>query len=81
VNKKYFSYVRVSTQRQGQFGTSLIEQKAPIERHAQKFNLSISKYFEERETAAKLGRPVFMEMLAALECSSSSLSLSLDQQS
>lgn len=66
-NKKYFSYVRVSTQRQGQFGTSLIEQKAAIERHAQKFNLSISKYFEERETAAKLGRPVFLEMLKALK--------------
>jgi site-specific DNA recombinase len=65
-NKKYFSYIRVSTQRQGQFGTSLTEQKAAIERHAQKFNLTITKYFEERETAAKLGRPVFLEMLKAL---------------
>ena len=64
--KQYFSYVRVSTQRQGQFGTSLIEQKAAIERHAQKFNLFIVKHFEERETAAKLGRPVFLEMLKAL---------------
>ncbi|MGI8467020.1 MAG: recombinase family protein [Pyrinomonadaceae bacterium] len=65
-NKKYFSYVRVSTQRQGQLGTSLTEQKAAIERHAQKFNLSIVRYFEERETAAKLGRPVFLEMLKGL---------------
>ncbi len=65
-NKKYFSYVRVSTQRQGQFGTSLTEQKASIERYSQKFDLSIIKHFEERETAAKLGRPVFLEMLKDL---------------
>lgn len=64
--KRYFSYIRVSTQRQGQFGTSLAEQKAAIERYAGKFDLSIVKYFEERETAAKLGRPVFLEMLRAL---------------
>lgn len=66
MQKRYFSYVRVSTQRQGQFGTSLTEQKAAIERYAQKFDLSIIKYFEERETAAKSGRPVFLEMLSAL---------------
>jgi site-specific DNA recombinase len=65
-DKKYFSYIRVSTQRQGQLGTSLTEQKAAIERYAQKFNLTISKHFEERETAAKQGRPVFLEMLKAL---------------
>lgn len=65
-DKKYFSYIRVSTQRQGQLGTSLIEQKAAIERYAQKFNLVIVKFFEERETAAKSGRPVFLEMLKAL---------------
>lgn len=65
-HKRYFSYVRVSTQRQGQLGTSLMEQKAAIERYAQKFDLDIVRYFEERETAAKLGRPVFLEMLKAL---------------
>src|SRR5687767_3144603 len=64
--KNYFSYIRVSTQRQGQFGTSLAEQKAGIERYANKFNLSIGRHFEERETAAKSGRPVFLEMLKAL---------------
>lgn len=66
-NKKYFSYIRVSTQRQGQFGTSLIEQKAAIERYAQKFDLSIVIYYEECETAAKQGRPIFLEMLKALK--------------
>jgi site-specific DNA recombinase len=65
--KKYFSYVRVSTQRQGQLGTSLVEQKAAIERYAQKFDLTISKHFEERETAAKIGRPVFLDMLKSLK--------------
>ncbi len=65
-NKRYFSYVRVSTQRQGQHGTSLTEQKAAIERHAKQWNLVICRNFEERETAAKQGRPVFLEMLKAL---------------
>lgn len=66
-NKRYFSYIRVSTQRQGQTGTSLAEQQAAIERFATSYNLSIIKRFEERETAAKLGRPVFLEMLKTLK--------------
>lgn len=63
----YFSYVRVSTQRQGQLGTSLAEQQAAIERYSQRFNLPIARQYEERETAAKTGRPVFLEMLKALK--------------
>ncbi|MBA2335307.1 MAG: recombinase family protein, partial [Blastocatellia bacterium] len=62
-NKKYFSYIRVSTQRQGQHGTSLVEQQASIESFSQTWNFQIIKRFEERETAAKQGRPVFLEML------------------
>ncbi len=65
-NKKYFSYVRVSTQRQGQHGTSLVEQQASIERFARTWDLSIVERFEERETAAKQGRPIFLEMLKQL---------------
>ena len=65
-NKKYFSYIRVSTQRQGQAGTSLVEQQAAIESFALSWNLPIIKRFEERETAAKQGRPVFLEMLKDL---------------
>ena len=64
--KKYFSYIRVSTQRQGQSGTSLAEQQAAIERFANSWNLLIVRRFEERETAAKQGRPVFLEMLKEL---------------
>ncbi len=65
--KKYFSYVRVSTQRQGQTGTSLTEQLSAIENYAGRYNLEITKQYEERETAAKTGRPVFLEMLKALK--------------
>jgi len=64
--KRYFSYIRVSTARQGQTGTSLAEQKAAIERYARQWNLKIVKCYEERETAAKQGRPVFLEMLKSL---------------
>jgi site-specific DNA recombinase len=64
--KKYFSYIRVSTQRQGQHGTSLTEQQAAIEQYANSWNLKIVKRFEERETAAKQGRPIFLEMLKQL---------------
>ena len=65
--KSYFSYVRVSTQRQGNLGTSLTEQLAAIERYARRFNLPIVKQYEERETATKTGRPVFLDMLKALK--------------
>lgn len=65
-HKRYFSYIRVSTARQGQLGTSLTEQQAAIDRYARQWNLRIVKCFEERETAAKAGRPVFLEMLKAL---------------
>jgi len=64
--KEYFSYVRVSTQKQGEQGTSLVEQQAAIERFAQNSNFKIIQRFEERETAAKQGRPVFLEMLKKL---------------
>ena len=68
--KKYFSYIRVSTQRQGQHGTSLAEQQAAIERFAASWNLPIVSRFEERETAAKQGRPVFIDMLKQLKSGS-----------
>lgn len=64
--KKFFAYIRVSTVRQGQSGTSLVEQRAAIERHAQRYSLQIVKEFEEQETAAKLGRPVFLQMIKEL---------------
>jgi len=65
--KGYFAYVRVSTVRQGQKGSSLQEQKAAIEAYARRQSLAVSEWFEEQETAAKLGRPVFTRMLRALD--------------
>jgi DNA invertase Pin-like site-specific DNA recombinase len=65
--KNYFSYIRVSTIRQGQTGTSLTEQRSAIERYAQRWGLQIIREFEEKETAAKKGRPVFSYMLNALK--------------
>lgn len=64
--RDYFAYVRVSTTRQGQTGTSLSEQLSAIERYALRWNLKVVKNFEEQETAAKRGRPVFLSMLREL---------------
>ncbi len=65
--QKYFGYIRVSTVKKGQLGVSLQEQRAAIEGYATRNGLSIVAWFEETETAAKQGRPVFGDMLARLE--------------
>lgn len=65
--KKYYGYIRVSTVKQGEKGSSLQEQKSAIEGYAKRHDLVITEWFEERETAAKLGRPVFMRMMKALQ--------------
>lgn len=63
---QYFAYIRVSTAKQGEQGSSLQQQRAAIESYAARFGLSISTWFEEQETAAKRGRDVFTKMLALL---------------
>lgn len=65
--QQYFAYVRVSTAKQGEKGVSLQEQREAISRYAQRFGLQISQWFEERETAAKSGRPIFTKMLRLLK--------------
>lgn len=67
MDKSYFSYIRVSTARQGHTGTSLVEQQASIRRHAEQHGLTITREYEEQETAAKRGRPIFTQMLKALK--------------
>ena len=64
--QQYFGYIRVSTAKQGEKGVSLQEQKDAITRYAVRFGLEISQWFEERETAAKSGRPIFTDMLRLL---------------
>jgi len=61
-----FAYTRVSTVKQGEKGVSLQEQKDAILRYAQQHGLEIVRWFEERESAAKTGRPAFMHMLRLL---------------
>jgi len=65
--KQYFAYIRVSTVKQGEHGSSLQEQRSAIEAYASRQNLSIAEWFEEKETAAKQGRAVFSRMLGKLE--------------
>ncbi|WP_417519707.1 recombinase family protein [Minwuia sp.] len=64
--KTCFAYVRVSTVRQGD-GVSLEAQKEAIGHFAAQNEIKISKWFEEKETAAKRGRPVFTDMLRLLK--------------
>ncbi len=65
--RQYFAYIRVSTAKQGEHGSSLQEQRSAIEAYAARNSLSIAAWFEERETAAKQGRAVFSRMLGKLE--------------
>ena len=64
--KKVYGYLRVSTTKQGE-GVSLIEQKEAIIRYAGQNSLEIIEWFEEKETAAKLGRPLFTRMMKQLQ--------------
>jgi site-specific DNA recombinase len=66
MERTYFAYTRVSTAKQGERGVSLQEQQGAIQRYAQKFGLVTKGWFEERESAAKRGRPVFTRMLRLL---------------
>lgn len=63
----YFAYTRVSTARQGEQGVSLEQQRDAISRFAQKSQMDVVQWFEERETAARSGRPVFTGMIRQLK--------------
>jgi DNA invertase Pin-like site-specific DNA recombinase len=62
----HFGYIRVSTPKQGERGVSLVEQRDAINRYADRRGLRVIRWFEEQETAAKRGRPVFADMLKLL---------------
>src|SRR5262245_10209653 len=64
---QYAAYIRVSTVRQGDHGASLDAQRSEITAYAQRHSLVIAEWFEERETAAKRGRPVFGRLLKLLK--------------
>ena len=64
---QYFAYIRVSTARQGEQGVSLEQQRDAITRYAQHNHMEVAQVFEERETAARVGRPVFTQMIRQLK--------------
>jgi DNA invertase Pin-like site-specific DNA recombinase len=64
--KNVYGYIRVSTAKQGE-GVSLEVQREAILHYADKYGLNITRWFEEKETAAKLGRPLFTEMMKLLK--------------
>ena len=53
--KKCFGYVRVSTLKQGE-GVSLDAQRDAIDAYAQRNDILVTRWFEEKVTAAKSGR-------------------------
>ncbi len=65
--KEVYAYVRVSTVRQGEKGSSLGEQRDAITAYAARHGLHIIAWFEEMQTAAKVGRREFSRMLRLLE--------------
>jgi site-specific DNA recombinase len=56
----------VSTPRQGEHGVSLQEQRDAIVHYAQRNDLEVIQWFEERDTAAKRGRKIFNRMIKLL---------------
>src|SRR5260221_10334030 len=64
--KNFFGYIRVSTAKQGQQGVSLQEQRDAILGYVSRAGAEIVSWFEEQETAAKRGRPIFSKMLKML---------------
>lgn len=57
----------MSTLKQGLVGVSLQEQRDAILRYAAAHDLEIVRWFEEKQSAAKRGRPVFADMLRRLK--------------
>lgn len=66
LNQSYCAYIRVSTTRQGERSVSLPEQREAILRYASRQGLNITQWYEEQQTAAKRGRPIWMTMLKSL---------------
>jgi site-specific DNA recombinase len=62
---RFLAYLRVSTPKQGE-GVSLLTQREAIARFAAAKHLLVTGWYEEKETAAKRGRPVFGNLLSLL---------------
>jgi site-specific DNA recombinase len=64
---KFIAYTRVSTARQGTKGVSLAEQRHAIQEYAIRHDLNITDWFNETQSAAKRGRPMFDQVMSRLE--------------
>lgn len=65
-SNKYLAYVRVSTKDQSR-GTSLEEQRGYIERYAKNKGIVIKGFYEEVESASRIGRHIFDQMIHQLK--------------
>lgn len=65
--KKWFAYVRKSTDEEGRQVLSLEAQITELREYAKKENLEIAEMFVEKMTAKIPGRPVFNSMLDKIE--------------
>ncbi|MEP2990623.1 MAG: recombinase family protein [Parasphingorhabdus sp.] len=64
--KNCFAYTRVSTLKQ-EDGVSLEAQRDAIFAYAERNEITVTKWLEEKETAAKKGRPLFNKMISELK--------------
>lgn len=63
--EEYIGYIRVSTPKQGE-GVSLEVQRDGISSYAERNDLPIGLWLDEKETAGKRGRPVFNQAMKLL---------------
>src|SRR6266404_9780590 len=66
VTRNFLSYVRISSKDQSR-GTSLDEQKAQVLRYANSKGYNIVKFYGEIESASKMGRSEFKELIDHLK--------------
>jgi DNA invertase Pin-like site-specific DNA recombinase len=62
----HVAYIRISDERRQGQGASLDAQRHAIAQYAERKDLRIGKWVEERETAAATGRPLFTELIRDL---------------
>jgi DNA invertase Pin-like site-specific DNA recombinase len=67
MSKSFIAYIRVSTHKQGHTGVSLQEQQQSIIRYAKLHQLSITSWYEETETASKIGRSKFQTVVSSVK--------------
>jgi len=65
-NRKYFVYIRKSTDVEDKQELSLDAQKRIINEYVSRNKITVAKWFEEKLSARKKGRPIFNELIEKL---------------